>query len=479
MRTKAPRRRQGARAPAKTKSARSATAREVAAEVVDAVLRRGAFAGPALDAALKAAALDDRDRGFCTELALGTLRWAGPLEASLLRGADKPGRGLDKRLRPHLLVAAYQLQHLDDRIPSHAAVSEAMKIVARVRPGLRGFSNALLRKLGSPLHLLLKPDASLDEVATAYGIPMAVAKATTDGLSSTEMRDAIAALNARPPLSLAILEDDNARVIDDINAQQPEVERHFTPHPFVAGVFVAHGAGAPERFPGFSEGQFVVQDPGSRLVAQLAGTPRGAHVVDLCAAPGTKTVGLAMAAGIRGSVTAVDVDDRRLKLVAEASERVAKRGAKIVPVATDARVFAADRENREAFDVVLLDAPCSALGTTRRHPEVSLRRTDEDIAANAQLQWEILDAALALVAPGGTLVYAVCSPLPEEGRAHLERLVAAGHAHFSVTAANQVLSALPDDAVDDLGALRLRPHLHHADAFYAFRLDKAAAASGS
>lgn len=477
MRPKSPRQKQGGRAPAKAKSVRSASAREVAAEVVDAVLRRGAFAGPALDVALKASSLEDRDRAFCTELALGTLRWAGPLEASLLRGADKPGRGLDKRLRPHLLVAAYQLQHLDDRIPSHAAVSEAMKIVARIRPGLRGFSNALLRKLGSPLHALLGPDATLEETARAYGISTAVAEATTAGLPPEETRYAIAALNERPPVSLAVLDEENAGVIADINAQQPDAERHFSPHAFVEGVFMAHGAGAPERLVGFSEGQFVVQDPGSRLVAQLATPSRGAQVVDLCAAPGTKTVGLAMAAGIRGAVVAVDVDERRLKRVSEAAERVAKRGARIIPLCADARAFASDAENREAFDVVLVDAPCSALGTTRRHPEVSLRRTDADVVANATLQWELLEAALALVAPGGTLVYAVCSPLPEEGRAHLERFVGEDRADWAVTPAGSVLPMLPADAVDALGALRLRPHKHHADAFYAFRLDRAASSS--
>ena len=111
-----------------TRAPRAAsTAREVAASVVAAVLDDGKFVGPTLDAALNRSSLDARDRALCTELSLGTLRWAKPLEASLLRGADKPGRGLDSRLRPHLLVAAYQLQHLDERVPAHAAVSEAMK----------------------------------------------------------------------------------------------------------------------------------------------------------------------------------------------------------------------------------------------------------------------------------------------------------------------------------------------------------------
>src|SRR3954465_4079631 len=111
-------------------------AREVAAAALGRVLDDGAWAAPALSSCLDASGLTDRDKGFATELFYGALRFAGPLETSILRGADKPGRGLDARIRPHLLIAAYQLQHLQERVPAHAAVDAAVNAVKRVRPGL-------------------------------------------------------------------------------------------------------------------------------------------------------------------------------------------------------------------------------------------------------------------------------------------------------------------------------------------------------
>ncbi len=176
-------------------------------------------------------------------------------------------------------------------------------------------------------------------------------------------------------------------------------------------------------------------------------------------------------------VTAVDVDARRLAFVEEGVARAAKGGAKVGIVCEDARTFCQQEEQRNAFDLVLLDAPCSALGTTRRHPEVCQRRTEADVAANNGLQWELLCGALQLVKPGGSVVYAVCSPLAAEGREHLERVLQDRGDEFSVTSAAEVIEGLPATAVDSLGALRLRTHLHQADGFYAFRLQRRASDS--
>jgi 16S rRNA (cytosine967-C5)-methyltransferase len=437
----------------------------VAAVVVARVLDEGAWIGAALDAELSrvGGSWEPRDRGLCTELAYGVVRWAGPLEASLLRGADKPGRGLDKRARPHLLVAAYQLQHLEERIPRRAAVHEAVNAVRRVRPGLAGFSNALLRKLGSSPHDQLAAGASSSEAAAAYGIPPLLARAVLDELDEGEAPAAFAALNERPPLSLRYTgpEADEASWADALRERATEL----APHPFVPHAWLSDGAGAAEKLPGFSDGHVLVQDAGSQMVAALVAAKEGERALDMCAAPGGKSVALARAVGEGGRVVAVEKDPRRAERIHENAARL--RAALEVRV-QDARALG-DTLGDETFDAVLLDAPCTGLGTVRRHPEIRLRRDDKAVAELTALQAELLDAAAPRVRPGGRLIYAVCSPLPDEGRAQVDAFLQR-HPAFAREDVRQTLGWLPDDAVTSRGDLRLHTHRHDSDAFYAARL---------
>lgn len=445
--------------------ARRPSPRELAAHVVARVLDEGAFIAPALDAALsrEGAALDARDRAFSTELAYGAVRWAGPLEKSLLRGATKPGRGLDKRIRPHLLVAAYQLQHLDERVPAHAAVNEAVAAIRRVRPGLAGFSNALLRKLGSPPHLQLRPDAPLEEVAAAYGIPPLLARATVEGLPAAEHREALAALNERPPLALRFFgtDDERERFLEELRAGSPEARAH----PFVPGAFLVEGAGSPQALPGFQEGKLLVQDPASQIAALLVGAEPGARVLDLCAAPGGKSVVLARQVGEAGRVIAVEKDPRRARRIETNAERL---HLPVRVVVADVAALPEDEELKGA-DAILLDAPCSGLGTVRRHPEIRLRRGEASPDELSALQRRLLEAAAERVRPGGVLVYSVCTPLPAEGR-DVVRAFLDENPSFTIEEPRTILPWLPDDALSEEGFVRLRVHRHEADAFFAARL---------
>jgi 16S rRNA (cytosine967-C5)-methyltransferase len=442
-------------------SRRRGTARDVAAVVVARVLDEGAWVGSALDAALEreGAGLEPRDRALATELSYGTLRWAAPLEASLLRGADKPGRGLDKRLRPHLLVAAYQLQHLQDRVPAHAAVNEAVETVRRVRPGLVGFANALLRHLGSAPHEQLADTASLDDMALAYGLPELVVGAVTAGLPDVERRFALAALNERPPLGL--------RWLGPVGGEEELLTREgVRRHPFVPGALLAHGIGSPDALPGWREGHLLVMDPGSQVCALLVAPADGATALDVCAAPGGKAALLAAAAGPTGRVLAIEQDPRRARRVQQNAQRL---GLSFVVETVVADGTALPLAPAASFDVVLVDAPCSGLGTVRRHPEIRFRRSLADIEELAALQARLLEAAAARVRPGGALVYAVCTPTLAEGP-EVVRAFLAAHGEFRTEAASARLSFLPDDALTPEGWVRLFVHRHDADAFFAARL---------
>ena len=393
-----------------------------------------------------------RDKALCTELFYGTLRFVGPLEVSLLRGASKPGRGLDKRIRPHLLIAAYQLQHLSERIPAHAAVSAAVSAVKRERPGLEGFANALLRHLGSALHQMLTPSSTLPERCTAWGIPLTLGKAVSRLVPADEVDAALAGLKARPTTWALHLRADTDTASADVDVAR---------HAFVDGLR-AHSGGRVDEAKGFDDGDFLVMDPGSVLAARAAGVVAGQRVIDLCAAPGGKTVVLADAAGPDGHVVAVELQPRRAARIRENLQRLGL--ADRVDVQVKDALDVAD-----SADVVVLDAPCTGLGTTRRKAEIALRFNPADLPTTTALQARLLEHAASLVRPGGTLVYSVCSPLPAEGHDVVSAFVAAHH-DFSRVHLRETLTSAPEHAFDADGALRLLPHRHDADAFYVARL---------
>ncbi len=433
--------------------------RELAANVLGRVLEDGAYAGSSLSQALDGAALSERDKALCTELFYGALRFAAPLERSLLRGADKPGRGLDKRIRPHLLIAAYQLQHMQKRIPAHAAVDAAVTAIKRVRPGLDGFANALLRHLGSPLHELLKPTSTLLDIAEAWGVPLALAAAVTEDLPSEERAAAVAGLCDRPTTWAASFASEGAAALSTAAPGGP-----LARHAFVPGLIEVPG-GRASALPGFAEGSFVVVDPGSALCALALGATAGTRVLDLCAAPGGKSMILTKAGA---HVTAIEQNAKRAKKMTDLARRLQVEVQVDVVVGDAVSVSVAG-----PFDAALLDAPCSGLGTVRRKPEVKLRPIDDDVKRSALLQARLLNAAAVQVKPGGVLVYAVCSPLPAEGRDQVQ-LFLASHPEFAREPLGPVLPFLPSSAFDACGQVRLRPHQHDADAFFICRLRRVA-----
>ena len=399
-------------------------AREAAAYALARVLDDGAWAGAALSAVLDTATMSERDKALCTELFYGALRFAGPLERSLLRGADKPGRGLDKRIRPHLLIAAYQLQHLQKRIPAHAAVDAAVSAVKRVRPGLDGFANALLRHLGSPLHELLKASSTLKEIAEAWGVPLPVAAAISEDLGDDERAAAVAGLCDRPTTWAVSFASASAEALGTLSPGGP-----LACHALVPGMVEVPG-GRVSALPGFAAGTFVVVDPGALLCTLALNAAPGQRVLDMCAAPGAKAMLMAKAGA---HVTAVEQNAKRARKISDSARQlhIEVQVDVVVGDAGSIDLFAGASPHFDStFDAVLLDAPCTGLGSTRRKPEVKLRPLDDDVKQSAQLQARLFDAAAVRVKPGGVLVYAVCSPLPAEGREQVKRFLAS-HTDFA------------------------------------------------
>ena len=440
-----------------SKPAHSSDPRQVAAGVVKQVLAQDGFSNLVLSHALSKSNLSGPDKALCTELVYGTLRWKSALETSLRRALDKPNQKIDEAIWPHLLVAAYQLQYLSEKIPAYAAVNSAVNAVKRVRAYLGGFANAILRRIGSPLYLSLKTDQlDLKQWSEAFALPEFFVEALAQSLPKEELYAACLSMNERPSVWL--------RHLDEKSILNDEVKSHE----FVPGAFSFLRSGLVSEQADFKEGRYFVQDPASQVAALLLAPSKGAFVVDCCAAPGSKSLILKYAVGEQGRVLAVDQTEAKIQRI---QENFFRMGMRVETRVGDARSLGDDVSLQNKADAVLLDAPCSGLGTLRRHPEIKFKRTKESIQELVALQAELFRSAAACVKPGGVLVYSVCSPMPEEGREQVA-LFLQKHPEFVLERADATLPWLPADAVDGAGHVVLWPHRHECDAFFAARLRK-------
>jgi 16S rRNA (cytosine967-C5)-methyltransferase len=442
-----------------------APARAVAAQVLERVTRDHAFAELALDAELARRPLESRDIALATELVYGTLRWQRHLDWLLAPHSKRALEALDVRVLVLLRLAAYQIVFLD-RVPAFAAVDDAVTLGRRPdMPGAERFVNAVLRAFVRRPQAGREPPLPRDRVealATRWSHPTWLAARWIARYGEDEAVALMRAMNERPPLTLrantlrATRDALAARLRDDEGlAASPT---RYAPE----GVAVAHG-GAPGGWRAFADGLFAVQDEASMLVSRLLAPRPGETVADVCAAPGAKTTHLAALMEDRGRILAFDASPARLARVADAAARL---GVSIVEP-LEGSVEALAPRFAGACDRVLVDAPCSNLGVLRRNPEVKWRRDTADIAGNAVRQRTILAAAATMLKPGGALVYATCSPEPEENE-EVARALLAARADFGIDPP----ADLPIPPGAD-GFLRTLPHVHGTDGFTAVRFRRA------
>lgn len=395
--------------------------RRAAAVLVAEVLDRGRTLDDALTTTRSFAVLEGRDRAFARAIASTTLRRLGSVDAVLAGFLQRPLPEAAALARAILRTGAAQLLAMGS--PAHAVVSEAVA-VARAAQGAAPFAgliNAVLRRVDREgREVLAQLPAGVDLPDWLY--------ARWRAARGDDEAAAIAlALRTEPPLDITPKTDPHAwaarlggRVIDNRTVR-------------------LDGGGDVSALPGFSDGAWWVQDAAAAAAVGLLGDIAGLDAVDLCAAPGGKTLQLA-AAGAR--VTAVDVSAARL---ARLRENLARTWL-------DAEVMEADALNwspERAYDVVLLDAPCTATGTLRRHPDAAWLRRPTDIPQLAALQAALLDRAVSLTRSGGRILYAVCSLEPEEGP---EAVAAAVRRHAGAIAlTDAVMHTTPATYADEGG----------------------------
>jgi 16S rRNA (cytosine967-C5)-methyltransferase len=367
-------------------------ARRAAYAVVRRVLTEGAWADRALHG--EARDLDARDRAFAKQLAFGTVQRRLSLDHLI---AERTEGRLEPGVRAALQLGLYQLLFLD-RVAAHAAIAEAVEL-AKPSPGHR-VVNAVLRRVQRE-GAELPSDATPAGAAVRHSHPEWIVRLWWGLLGADEARALLAADNEPAELALRV----NPLVAHDLSDIPGRTEGH---------TIVVDGPFDALAHPGYAAGAFTPQSRASQLVAPLLDPRPGERVLDLCAAPGGKTTHLAALMGDEGEIVAVEKHPGRARALEVTARRM--RASSVRVVVGDATAF----RDAEGFDRVLLDPPCSGLGTLRSHPDLRFRVTPRAVALLAAGQDALLAAARRALRPGGRLVYSVCTISPAE-----ERLAAA------------------------------------------------------
>ena len=386
--------------------------RLAAAKALTAVLNGKASLNSSLP--LQLDKVEARDRGLTQDLAFGTARWYPRLSALANKLLQKPFKAADADVEALLLVGLYQL--LYTRVPAHAAIGETVGCADKLKkPWAKGLLNAVLRNAQRDSEALLAELEHDPVVRTAH--PRWLQK-SLKAFWPEQWEAICAANNAHPPMILRVNRRHKTRdqylqllAESDVQAQPCVYSRD--------GIVLAEACDV-RNLPGFAEGWISVQDEAAQLAADLLDLAPGQRVLDACCAPGGKTCHILEAEPQLAGVVAIDLEAKRLVRVRENLERL---GLSAELIAADGRDTATWWDGKP-FQRILLDAPCSATGVIRRHPDIKLTRQPDDIAALASLQGELLDAMWQTLEVGGILLYATCSTLPTENTEVIEAFLA-------------------------------------------------------
>ncbi len=441
--------------------------RALALDILERVEATDAYANLLLDARLRKSGLTGPDRALATELVYGVLRWRGKLDWILAQVLDRPLSALDRPVRQILRLGTYQLCCLT-RIPDFAAVDEAVHLARRAGAGRSaGYVNAILRTVarrrGTP-----DGDPTADPIGYWGSLgshPRWLVERWVARLGPDEAGQLMAANNMVPPVT--VLANALKACPEDVRRALMQAALEVVTGRWFPATFSVRGAGGVADLPGFAEGWLIPMDEAGALPVLALDLTPGHRVLDACAGGGSKSALIAGRVGPEGEVVALDRSPRAIRRLEAAISRLGL--GPVRPHLADARSAGAAWPGQ--FHRVLLDAPCTGLGTIRRRPEIRWRRQPADLARAATLQRELLEGVAGAVARGGLLVYSTCSLEPEETDAVVAAFLAA-HPEFELDAPPPALPQ-PADLVDGRGLLRAWPHRHGTDGFFVARLRRA------
>ena len=446
------------------KHSQQADARTLAFLALKAI-QNGGFANVIVDDVLTQSPLPDRDRRLVAELVYGSVRRQRTLDTLIDQLASKPASDQPPDLRLILHLGLYQLRYLT-HIPASAAVNTTVDLAKQQRlGGLSGFVNGLLRRYTrlaetgvDPLQL---PEAAIARLGVQHSYPDWIVQVYMDQLGLAAAETLCDWLNQPPSLDLRV---NRLRASVDIvlqEFQQAGLEAEPVPH-LPDGIRLR--GGAVRSLPGFQEGLWTVQDSSAQLVSHCLDPQPGEVVIDACAAPGGKTTHIAELMGDRGTVWGCDRYASRLKRIDQTAQRLGL---------TSIQTCLGDSTQMEQFigqgDRVLVDAPCSGLGTLHRHADARWRQTPESVEALVLLQQQLLTQAATWVKPGGYLVYSTCTLHPAENQGVVQQFLA-NHPHWQLQSLSSMAIATPYDSSE--GWLTVWPHKHHMDGFFMAKLQR-------
>lgn len=431
-------------------------------------IQKGAFADVAIDNVLQQTELNALDKRLLTELVYGTIRRQRTLDALIDQFAKKNAQQQPPDLRIILHLGLYQLRYLN-QIPASAAVDTTVELAKQNKlSGLTGFVNGLLRQylrssqiLGSdPLQL---PDDPIARLGILHSFPAWIIQVWLDQFGFEETEKLCRWMNQPPQIDLRI----NTR---KTNLEEVEAAMH------AQGIAVTRildlpqalrlppSVGAIQNLPGYSDGWWMVQDSSAQLVGYLVNPKPGETIVDACAAPGGKTMHLAELIQDQGTVWAIDRTASRLKKLEQNRDRLQLQSIQIQT--GDSRDLT---QFQGTCDRVLVDAPCSGLGTLNRHADARWKQTPESVEELSQLQREILDRAATWVKPNGILVYATCTLHPAENESVIQDFLSY-HPDWMLDrpSSNHPVTKF----IREESWIKVLPHCHNMDGFFMARLKK-------
>mgnify|MGYP005812926559 FL=1 len=438
-------------------------AREVALLTLNACQRQGGWSDGVLKKQLSAARLDNRDAALATRLCFGVLQNQLLLDFYLSHFSNIPLKRMEGKVLQALRLGAYQMLFLT-KIPHSAAVNSAVALTkAHCRnPRAAGMVNGILRSLERSLdHLPTIPQADpVFYLSTLYSHPDWLVKEFILTLGQEETARLLAADNSQPPTCVMV--NTVRTTAQELTARLEGEKVSVTPHPWLDNCLLLSRTGDLEGLSSFREGLFYVQDPASRLAVLAAGPEPGMKVLDCCAAPGGKSFACAMAMEGRGEIVSCDLHPHKKGLIQAGADRLGLTC--IHPKTADARTFRPEWEG--AFDLVLVDAPCSGLGVIRKKPDIR-HKDPAPLAGLPAVQLAILSNAARYVRPGGTLLYSTCTLLQRENEGVVRSFLRDNTAYK----AENFTLPVPVGA-SDCGMVTLWPHIHGTDGFFICKMKR-------
>ena len=411
--------------------------------------------------------LSGQEKSFMKRLAEGTLERQIELDYVLNQFSSVPVKKMKPLIRNLLRMSVYQILYMD-AVPDAAAINEAVKLANKRKfTNLKGFVNGVLRNISKSKTQIAYPSKDKDKKAylsVKYSMPLWLVeyfiKGYGDELAEQIMEGLLQIRPVTVRVSSALSKEERLNWLSEVEATGVEVKEH----PYLSNAFMLSGLEGVGNLPGYDEGYFVVQDVSSMLAVEAAGLKEGDFVVDLCAAPGGKTMYSAEKVGPDGFVESRDLTEYKVSQIWDNVHRMGY--TQVNAIAWDAREY--DGTLKERADVVIADLPCSGLGVIGKKRDIKYRMSQEGMESLVQLQKEILSCAVQYVKPGGVLLYSTCTIHHKENKEMAKWVT--DNFDFELEDMTTYLPQMPYMETAKNGYLQLLPKVHETDGFFFAKL---------